>query len=141
MDEQQILDKLKHRDINPTAMRMLVLKILMEQPYAISLADLEMLFDHADRTTLFRTLKLFKEHRLIHSIDDGTGSVKYALCEDRCDCSPEEVHMHFHCTGCKRTYCLTDIHMPELTVPLRFRLQDINIVMRGLCDQCSGKTS
>ena len=139
MDEQQLVEKLENREIKPTAMRLLVLKILQQQPYAISLGDLEMLFDHADRTTLFRTLRLFKEHKLIHSIDDGTGSVKYALCDDSCDCDPDEVHVHFHCTHCKKTYCMTETSVPGFKLPVRFKMQEINIVMKGLCDKCSGK--
>ena len=65
--------QLETRNIKPTAMRELVLKVLSEQTSAISLADLEQKFEKADRVTLNRKLKTFEENKLIHSIDDGTG--------------------------------------------------------------------
>jgi Fur family ferric uptake transcriptional regulator len=74
--------------ILPTAMCELVLKVLTEQTTAISLADLEHTFEKADKVTLYRTLKTFEANKLIHSIDDETGSVKYALCTESCQCNP-----------------------------------------------------
>ena len=76
--------KLENRNIKPTAMRELVLKVLSEQTTAISLADLEQAFEKADKVTLYRTIKTFEEKKLIHSIDDGSVSVKYALCRETC---------------------------------------------------------
>ena len=70
--------KLENRNIKPTAMRELVLRVLSEQTTAISLADLEQAFEKADKVTLYRTIKTFEEKKLIHSIDDGSVSVKYA---------------------------------------------------------------
>jgi Fur family ferric uptake transcriptional regulator len=78
-------------------MRELVLDILTEQKVAISSSDLEQKFQKSDRVTLYRTLKTFEEKKLIHSIDDGTGAVKYALCKESCQCHPEDLHVHFFC--------------------------------------------
>ena len=57
-------DKLNSKNIKPTAMRQLVLKVLSEQAAAISLADLEQKFEKADKVTLYRTLKTFEESKL-----------------------------------------------------------------------------
>ena len=128
--------KLKIRNIKPTAMRELVLKVLTEQDRAISLADLEQKFDNADKTTLYRTLKTFEENKLIHSINDGTGSVKYALCKETCQCHPEDLHVHFLCTKCQQTYCLNDVSIPSIDLPTNFKLETINIVVKGICSNC-----
>ena len=88
--------KLEHKNIKPTAMRLLVLRQLVENAVAISLKDLEATFEKADKATLYRTLKTFEEKRLIHSIEDGTGSLKYALCEEGCECAPQEQQLDFH---------------------------------------------
>ena len=117
-------------------MRELVLKVLSEQSAAISLADLEQKFEKVDKVTLYRTLKTFEENKLIHSIDDGTGSVKYALCKETCQCHPEDLHVHFLCTKCKQTYCLTDIPVPSVNLPTRFTLETINMVVKGICVNC-----
>ena len=128
--------QLETRNIKPTAMRELVLKVLSEQTSAISLADLEQKFEKADKVTLYRTLKTFEENKLIHSIDDGTGSVKYALCRETCQCHPEDLHVHFLCTKCKQTYCLTDIPVPSINLPTHFTLENINMVVKGVCSNC-----
>ena len=128
---------LQERAIKPTAMRLLVVQKLLQQQYAISHKELAELFENADTVTLFRTLKTFLEHKLIHTIDDGTGIVKYALCQSGCSCEPSEQHTHFHCSQCKRTFCLTDAEIPEVSIPKNFRLEGINLVLKGRCDQCN----
>ena len=77
MKEENIL---KDRKIKPTAVRLLVLRQLMEIDKAVSLKDLEQILVHSDKSTIFRTLKTFEQQRLIHSIADGSGVTKYALC-------------------------------------------------------------
>jgi len=133
---KEIENKLKNKNIKPTAMRELVLKVLSEQKAAIGLADLEQVFEKADKVTLYRTLKTFEENKLIHSIDDGTGSVKYALCKETCQCHPEDLHVHFLCTKCKQTFCLTDIPVPAINLPVDFTLENINMVVKGICMNC-----
>jgi len=117
-------------------MRQLVLQVLAEQKTAISLPELEKKFDKVDKVTLYRTLKTFEENKLIHSIDNGTGSIKYALCRESCQCHPEDLHVHFFCTKCKQTYCLNDIPVPSVNLPVYFTLENINMVVKGICSNC-----
>lgn len=138
MDDKQLTEILHARSVKPTAMRLLVLDLLTHQETAISLAELEEKFDRVDKVTLYRTLKTFEQHKIIHSIDDGTGSAKYALCSEGCECNPGELHVHFHCQLCKRTFCLTDQIIPPVHLPQKFVLKEMNMVMKGLCDACSG---
>ena len=130
-------DKLTSRNIKPTAMRELVLDILTEQKMAISLSDLEQKFHKSDKVTLYRTLKTFEEKKLIHSIDDGTGAVKYALCKESCQCHPEELHVHFRCLKCQHTFCLSDIPIPSINLPVNFSMENINLVVKGVCSNCN----
>ena len=130
-------DKLTNRNIKPTAMRELVLDILTEQTAAISLSDLEQNFHKSDKVTLYRTLKTFEEKKLIHSIDDGTGAVKYALCKESCQCHPEELHVHFLCLKCQHTFCLNDIPIPFIKLPVNFSIENINMVVKGVCANCN----
>jgi len=134
---KNIENKLLERNIKPTAMRELVLKVLMEQKVAVSLSDLENKFDKVDKVTIYRTLKTFEENKLIHSIDDGTGSVKYALCKESCQCHPEELHVHFLCTVCNQTYCLNEIPVPLIPLPVSFSLESVNMVIKGICANCA----
>lgn len=134
--DKTVNSKLIERKIRPTAMRQLVLEVFMKQQTAISLADLEMKFDNVDKSTLFRTIKTFEEKNLIHSIDDGTGSVKYALCKGKCMIKHEDLHVHFLCTKCKNTFCLNDILIPSVNLPNGFSAENINMVVKGVCVNC-----
>ena len=133
---KEIDNQLISRNIKPTAMRQLVLRVLMEQNVATSLLDLERKFERADKATLYRTLKTFEEKKLIHSIIDGSGSVKYALCHKSCECTAYESHVHFYCVKCKHTYCLDELPIPSFQLPKDFSLESMDMVVKGVCSNC-----
>ena len=133
--------KLNDRSIKATSMRLLVLQYLMENGSAVSLKSLEEHFYIADKSTLFRTLKTFEKNKLIHKIDDGTGMAKYALCLENCDCAPEDQHFHFHCIRCEATFCLTSKNIPSIELPANFKLEQANLVLKGLCANCNNQSA
>lgn len=134
---EQILES---KNIRVTAMRLLIYKFLAENQVAATLSDVENAFEKADRTTLYRTVKTFVERDIVHQIDDGTGIVKYALCEQDCSCEIEtDLHLHFHCNNCNETVCLTEHKIPKIKVPDGFISENINLVVKGVCDKCSGQ--
>jgi len=118
-------------------MRQLVYNILFNQNKALSLYEIEQHFDNAERSTIFRTLKTFQDNNLIHSIDDGTGAVKYALCDDDCACNIDDLHIHFLCNKCGQTHCLKDTPIPKILLPDGFSLKSANFVIKGICSNCS----
>ena len=137
MSKSDILEtKLIQSSVQPTAMRLLVLQHFMEKETAISLKSLEEHFTIADKSTLFRTLKTFEKNKIIHSIDDGTGRIKYALCLEGCECAPKDQHYHFHCNICEATYCLTSQNIPVIELPVNFKMQQANLVIKGICPSC-----
>ncbi|MBS2214043.1 transcriptional repressor [Carboxylicivirga mesophila] len=91
-----IVLQLINEKVKSTAMRLLVSEILYKDRNAVSLSDLVLNFERTEKSRLFRTLKTFEEKKIIHHIDDGTGSVKYALCADDCDHIHEDEHIHFY---------------------------------------------
>lgn len=130
--------QLQHRNIKPTAMRLLVLGYFRAQQHAITLKDLENNLEHTDRITLFRTLKTFEDHKVIHSIDDGSGSIKYAVCPDACECDyPQDIHVHFSCKVCGETQCLPKVTIPAIQLPGKFSAQEANVVVKGICEKCT----
>lgn len=130
-------DILKNRKIKPTAVRLLVLRQLMEEEKAVSLKDLEQILIHSDKSTIFRTLKTFEQQKLIHSIADGSGVTKYALCLESCECAPQDQHFHFHCVNCEATFCLPKQSIPIVQLPPKFTLQQANLVLKGVCANCN----
>ena len=134
----QAEQKLASKKINPTAMRILVLDLLLQQNSAISLSDIEKGLETADRITIYRTLKTFGQNGLIHSIEDGTGTPKYALCVE--DCSTHQhrdTHVHFYCNSCKETFCLPDHKIPEIPLPAGFSPAEMNLIVKGTCESCT----
>lgn len=132
--EQKLIDK----KISPTAMRLLVLDFLVQQSAALSLSDIEKGLAPADRITIYRTLKTFEEKGLIHSIEDGTGAPKFAVCADDCDADGHhDLHLHFYCSHCNETYCMPATQIPKVTLPEKFTVKEVNLVVKGLCDKCS----
>ncbi|MDR1456145.1 MAG: transcriptional repressor [Tannerella sp.] len=130
--EQQLIK----RNIRPTAMRLLILKAISGKNDALTLAGLETALETVDRSTIFRTLTLFQQSRLLHTVDDGSGSLKYALCDDACECRPEQQHVHFYCIRCGQTFCLRDVAIPLISAPKNFSIESINYVMKGVCASC-----
>src|SRR5690606_963426 len=129
---------LKTNDVRPTAMRLLVYDFLSSKKSAIGLTDLENNFAKVERTTVYRTIKTFEEKGIVHQIDDGTGITKYALCEIGCNCEIEtDLHLHFHCNNCDKTICLTDHKIPKINLPEGFTAENVNLVVKGVCDTCN----
>lgn len=132
---EKILD---NNNVKPTAMRLLVLQFLLNRNTAVSLTNIEEYFDNSERTTLYRTLKTFVENNIAHKIDDGTGVTKYALCEENCNCDiGNDLHLHFHCTNCNETVCITDYKIPTINLPNGYASEDVNLVVRGICVKCN----
>lgn len=136
-DEKFYIDKLSLREIRPTALRLLILRTMVEARMAVSLPDLVDLLVTVDKSTVSRTLTLFLSHHLIHSIDDGSGALKYAVCSDEYSCNVDDLHAHFYCVRCHRTLCLRGLSVPVAALPDGFLLESVNYVMKGVCADCS----
>lgn len=131
---------LSEAGIRVTAVRLLVLKVIHERMRgdAFSLQDMMNEMVTADTSSVFRALTLFAEKRILHTIDDGSGMQKYCLCS----CPNHDHrhgHVHFTCTLCQRTMCLTDMPIPQISLPDGFEVQDVEFIVKGICPRCSAK--
>lgn len=139
MEEDVYLHKLHLRGIKPTAMRLLILRTMLDTNRAVSQHDLEETLQTVDKSTIFRTVMLFMEHHLVHAVDDGSGALKYAVCSDDCTCSVNDQHVHFYCEGCHRAFCFRQQAVPVVEAPEGFVLHGVNYVLKGLCPACAEK--
>ena len=130
---------LESRGIRPTSSRLLILRQLTGSDEALSMADIERLLPTMDKSTISRTLSLFLLHRLVHAVDDGSGSLKYALSGNTDEESFDDEHTHFACERCHRTFCLKQVHVPIVPLPNGFQLHSISYVLKGLCPECAEK--
>jgi Fur family ferric uptake transcriptional regulator len=127
---------LNRHGIRLTAVRLLVFQAMDCFENTFSLADLTEALDSVDKSTVFRTLTLFAQHHLVHEIEDGSGSTKYCLCHNDHECRVEELHCHFYCEGCHKTFCLEHTHIPVVRYPEGFELHRIDYLLKGLCPEC-----
>lgn len=131
---------LSEAGIRPTAIRLMVLREIIAYDHTFTLAELEQHIGTIDRSTLFRTLMLFVEHKLLHDIDNGSGSKLFCRCE--CTHSHHHTpHIHFTCTACNETFCIKEIDISILPLPTGYEVSEINLVMKGLCPKCKEKKS
>lgn len=115
-------------------MRMLVWDEARRQSEAFSLSDMERWMPTMDRSSIFRALKLFADHHLLHVIDDGCGLQKYCVC--RCGSEEHISHIHFTCHKCGRTYCMEDHAIPVVELPEGFRVTEVEYIVKGVCPNC-----
>lgn len=121
--------------IRPTAIRQMVLREIIAYDHTFTLAEMEQRMGTIDRSTLFRTLMLFAERKILHDIDNGSGSKLFCRCE--CTHSHQHApHIHFTCTVCNETFCIKDIDISTLPLPTDYEVTEMNLVMKGICPKC-----
>ncbi len=137
--EHFIEQHLVHHGVRPTAMRLLVMRELMQARRPLSLRELEDRMPTAERSTIFRTLTLLLNHHLVHPIEDGSGALRYEACESDDHHTHDDQHTHFYCEQCHRTFCFRNTKIPQVALPEGFRMSSINYMLKGLCPECAAK--
>ena len=136
---KEIEEYIRQAGVTPTPVRVLVYKSLKESNGPLSLGDLETTLDSVDKSTISRTLTTFKERHLVHSFNDGSGSMKYEICthggEDEFTLH-KDMHVHFRCEVCGETICLTHTEIPFVELPSGFKAKEVNYVVTGVCADC-----
>lgn len=134
---------LHHRGVRPTAIRILVLRAMRDADCALSLTDIEEILGTVDRSTVFRTLSTFLTKHIVHAVNDGSGQLKYALCPDSCHCheadNPDfnDLHAHFYCVKCHKTFCLRGMPVPAPHLGDGFVVESASYIVSGLCPHCA----
>ena len=129
-------ERFEHRGVKPTAMRLLVYKELERARRPLSLRELEERMTTAERSTIFRALTLLLDHHLVHDIEDGSGAVRYEICESDDHHHHDDQHIHFYCERCHRTFCFRNTRIPQVSLPQGFRMTSVNYMVKGLCPDC-----
>lgn len=137
MNEKQIEGLLEQHGIKLTANRILIAKIMSSLDYPVSMRELETMLLTMDKSSIFRTLSLFKSHHLVHQMEDGNDIVRYELCHSLNKETDEDIHVHFYCEHCHRTFCLNEISVPQVNLPVGYRQTAVNYMIKGICPDCS----
>jgi Fur family ferric uptake transcriptional regulator len=137
--ETNIAHILKHAQLHVTENRTKILDLFIGTQSALSHADIEnKLGKHFDRVTIYRTLQIFVEKGIIHTIPTIDNSISYALCKNDCSAGRHyDNHVHFICDKCSTTYCLENITIPAVELPEGFTENQINVLVSGICKNCN----
>ena len=137
LDHETCESLLEAHGIKPTANRIVVVKTLAEAAQPMSLSELEYEILSIDKSGVFRALTLFREHHLVHVLEDGGDGVRYELCYSHDGHEhDDDQHVHFYCEQCHRTFCIHDVPIPAVTLPDGYTLTSINYMAKGLCPAC-----
>ena len=136
MNEQLSVKLLEHHGVKPTSNRILVAKALETAQRPLSLMELETRIKTIDKSGIFRALTLFREHHMVHIIEDGGDGVRYELCRSHDDEHDDDMHVHFFCEVCRQTYCLDNIKIPPVELPGGFVMNTVNYMVKGTCPNC-----
>jgi Fur family ferric uptake transcriptional regulator len=124
--------------VKPTANRIVVAKTLAAADRPMSLTELEYKILSIDKSGVFRALSLFREHHLVHVLEDGGDGVRYELCHSHDEHQQDDdQHVHFYCERCQRTFCLPATPIPSVQLPDGYLMQSINYMVKGTCPECS----
>lgn len=136
MDTKNYEQLLFEHGIKPTANRITVVKALEASMLPQSMAELQNRIDTIDKSGIFRTLQLFREHHLVHVIDGAVDGQRFELCHSHHDDHDDDVHPHFYCEQCQQTYCLDGVMMPKVELPEGFEPHTSNYIIKGTCPHC-----
>ena len=75
-DQEDIKTVLKKLGVTPTPVRLLVYKCLKGSLHPLSLNEIEEKLETVDKSSVSRTLNLFRIKHIVLYFDDGSGSVK-----------------------------------------------------------------
>ncbi len=130
---------LQEHGIRPTGNRIVIARELGRSRGPLSMSELERRIGTIDKSNISRTLAVFREHHLVHTIEDGEGQVKYELCMSHDDDGDDDTHAHFFCERCHRTICLYDVPVPDFSVPEGYVVHGANCLLVGICPDCRKK--
>lgn len=136
MKQEECIELLEQHGVKPTANRIVVARALAEAGRPMTLSELEVRIVSIDKSGVFRALTLFREHHLVHAIEDGSGALRYELCHSHSHEADDDLHVHFFCERCQRTYCLDAIPIPQVDVPPGFTVMSANYIIKGICPHC-----
>ncbi len=139
MNENESSQLLTLHGIKPTANRIVVAKTLAAEERPLSLGELERRIATIDKSGIFRSLTLFRDHHLVHVIEDGGEGVRYELCRSHSTTGDDDMHVHFFCERCHQTFCLGDIQIPSVSLPNGYEMTTANYVVKGICPKCAKK--
>ena len=137
MEKNEIIALLERHSVKPTANRIIIARALADAGRPVSMGELEDAIGSIDKSNISRALAAFKEASMLHVLEDGSESVRYELCLSEHHGHDTDEHVHFYCERCGKTFCLTDIAIPGVSLPDGWHPEHVNYMIKGVCPSCA----
>lgn len=147
VDREQVKRLLKEKGLKVTKQRLLVLEAIAACPDKHLTAEeiLELVkvgYPEIGLATIYRTIQLFAELRLIDRINLDDGFVRYEIGNPYA-CEQKHHHHHLICRKCGKVISFQDDLLEELekkiTETTGFVIVDHEVKLYGCCAECGGK--
>ena len=106
--------------------------LLLSKKGILSAKELQKLLN-VDKTTIYRNLKNLLKKKIIREINS-----QKSFYEINCNIH-NPIHPHFECIKCKKIFCLKPLSAEDtinLTHYTKFEINSIEIIIKGICDEC-----
>ena len=141
---KRVVEQLEKKNQRMTPQRRLITTVLFKSDAHLNADELHQrvrLFDSTvGHATVYRTLKLLEQHRLVHSHKFGDGTVRYEI-----SAGGDEHHDHLVCNDCGEiiefeNQAIEDLQH-QVAASLEFRLVDHSTVLYADClrANCRGR--
>ena len=136
MTDQELISLLEAHGVRVTANRLLIVRALDAAGRPLSMTELEDALESVDKSVVFRSLQQFRETGLVHVLEDSANGTRYELCHSH-GTHDDDLHVHFYCEKCHRTFCLEEIPIPAVKTPAGYRPASASYLLKGLCPECA----
>lgn len=125
---------LHEHNLKRTGCREGIISVLNEAGQPLSENEIRnRLAGNFDRTTFYRSFKILQQNHILHKIVVNNQLVKYGIGNP---VTNPVYHAHFYCTSCDGIKCLEPLPVDLSGVPGEYLVQETEIIIKGLCDQC-----
>jgi Fe2+ or Zn2+ uptake regulation protein len=133
---KQAKDVLMEKNIQPSFHRLKILKLLTQRNIHPTSEEIYLkLFKEIptlSRTTVYNTLKLFCEKRIISEVTISGKEMRYEYAE--------EPHIHFKCRVCGNIYDVDkNCALLDKKILEGHKIEEYHIYLKGVCKHCRGK--
>ena len=129
----EIADLIHKAGVRPSAQRIAVLEYIANERQHPTVDEiftvLSVHFPSLSRTTVYNTVHILVEARIVRELEIEPGTMHY-------DLAPQPEHSHFICRRCGRIF---DMPMPPTPEPQAsgFAIDQVEVYYKGLCPQCN----
>ena len=139
--EEQMVQTLKEYGHRPTPQRLMILSAVRHSQDHVTAAEVldqvKESYSFIDLSTVYRTLDLLKQMRLVSETDMGSGTYAY-------EWLGQERHHHLICNGCDRIELLDDEFLRSLGANISesygFEADIDHVALFGRCRDCGGES-